>query len=323
MKKFLCCFIFVTSSISLFSWDFGVSFSYQPFSFYKNIEGWKGVYGKNYTGFIEDEETYFYLDNNGFNNGTFYLPEYDMIYEKFGSYMVYQAGLKHRSGFNFGFGLGYDSGYKIDDNFVGLFADILGYIGFKFISLRVTNFALPGKVITYDIEKIANEEPATRRFINRRTTVELLYNFMDYWWEETTGFSLGIYFQNLTVAGAYTETILRSYGIICGWDTFNMFLIDGRYGDDKYYDGGFVIAPWFEMWPRFGLGFKGVEKNLNNEIVEDGLIAIDYYWESTFGLLFAAGKNSERFFLGGIGYNFEMNTGAIRHGVVVRGAVKF
>ena len=52
--------------------------------------------------------------------------------------------LKHRSGFNFGFGFGIDTGYKKNDNIVGILSDVLAYIGMKNFSVRVTHFTIPG-----------------------------------------------------------------------------------------------------------------------------------------------------------------------------------
>ena len=320
MKKHLWTLFFVFSSLSLpaldLRWDLDISFSYQPFSFVKDFGS--GIYGKDKTIIYEDVfEEYYYYDekNNLITIGEFNVPKYNIIHDKFGHYTAYQAELKHRSGFNLGFGFSYDSGYKIDDNFVGHIADILGHLGFQVFSIRVTNFSLPGKVIFYDFE---TKQSTTRAFTNRRTTVELLYNFYkdyDWYWDwnddwegEPTGWSLGIYYQNASLAGEKTESIYHSYGIMFGFDNFSAFLKAYDLLAEKYYYGGFHFGFWTEIWWRLGFG---------------GPILFDYYGDTTFGALFAVGKDENSFLLGGIGYNFEMNLGALRHGLIIRAGIKF
>jgi len=322
MKKYLCTTILLMLAASVYSWDFGFSFSYKPFNFHTY---------KDYSGYSNGEEHY-YLYDDYFYYDTFYKHDYDVIYDKFGQLMIYQGGLKHRSGLNFGFGLTYDSGYDIDDNLVGSFADILGYAGFKFISVRVTTSSLTGKIIFHDADMIANGH-STRNFTDRRTFVDLLCYF-------TGGLSFGIYYHNYTFNGdlrlglnndytfadPYTETTLISYGVVMLGDTFSLLLYDNllHFGTEDY-KGGFAGTMWLEGTARIGFGPRGTKRNvITNEEEKTEYIAVSLLCDYIFGLMFAVGsKNSDRLFVGGIGYHLFTTTLHLQHGVIFRAAVKF
>lgn len=283
MKKIIVILVLILLSNQLFSLDIDINVSYQPYTFVWDIQS----LGEN--------------------------SRYNMSFDT-GHYMVYQAGLKHRSGFNLGFGLSYNSGYDLNDNLIGHFSDVLAYLGFKGIMTRVTYTRLPGNItITGDVP---DGQARTRSFNAKRTTVELFYNPYD---EDWSMYYFGLYYMNanspsVTENYGHIETTSNLYGIVFGMDTLTDFIqkIDSNYGS-------FTFDVWSEMWLYFGLG-GGNSKSIDNKYNNDNVFSLDFRVNATLGLLFGGGGKFNVF--GGIGYNVDVSAG-ILHGFIGRVGIKF
>jgi hypothetical protein len=292
-KRAIYLFFLLTLSVSLHGLDLDIGAEYVPYAFV--FDPWN----------FGDTDTH----NSNFDTG---------------QYIVYRAGLKHRSGFNVGLGLGYNSGYDIDNNFIGQFSDLLAFLGYKQFNIRVTNSRIPGSITL--IGDLADEQPRTRRFTATRTTVELLYNFESDDYPMTL---LGLYYLNSTGASsmqvnrgsydgselyAHSEIIGNVYGIVWGMDMLSEFI----YKID-HNNGGFSVGGWFDMWMYFGLG-GGIEKTIDNKYENDNVFTLDFRVNSTLGLLFGGGKKTKIFV--GLGYNVDVSAGII-HGFIGRIGLRF
>jgi hypothetical protein len=293
MKKAIFILVFTISSFSLYgfdSLDLDFSVSYQPLTF---------TYAFKMFSFSDSDY-------------------YDLIYHTPGQFMVYQAGLKHRSGFNFGFGLKYDSGYKKDDNVIGNFSDVLAYLGFKGFQIRVTQLNTPFTIIL-NPSFITEDQNRIENFTQKRTTVELLYNFRDPDWEI---FYVGIYYQSYdgipNIVDRYGRVYFMndtlsssSYGFVLGMDTFS-----------QIYDnnGKFDIGVWVELWLYAGLSPSAGDFGSKIESNVYRVPLLDYRFNSIYGVTFGWGKRTK--LVAGIGYNFELDWGLLRHGAIVRGGIR-
>jgi len=294
MKKVFFIMFFLTSSISLYSIDLNMSFSYQPFCIFTPLIG------------LEEKK---------------HTITYDI-----GQYMIYQADLKHRSGFSLGFGLGFNSGYDINDNVIGHISDLFAFLGFKQFQIRVSTWKLPGSITLLHTEQLADGQFAERKFNSKRTTVELLY--ID------VGFVYGIYYQHLQWAGSdyvvkgyeelyyHTDRIVPTYGIVVGGDSFSMFLNDG-YAMFKKLENETSFDLWLETLAYIGFGL-GTEKSIDGKY-ETRAEKIDLNSFLTLGITIGRANNRTRF-MAGLGYNIELMAFpefGLRHGAIGRIGAKF
>jgi hypothetical protein len=239
---------------------------------------------------------------NSWNNSKkFWLNEEDEVKLDLdrGQYFLFWSNLKHRSGFNFGFGLNIDSGYKKNDNLVGYLSDILAYLGYENYSIRVAHGKLTGSE-TYT--------GVTDKFSGELTTVDLLMDLIP-------GFYfLGINYTYLSTPVILTKSNLSMksgiaktnlYGIVMGSDTFSLFI---------NYDMHSIWYFWLEGWLSLGMGTAKHDKTSEKAFAWD--IRTDY----TLGLLIGGGKNIK--YCLGLGYNVNGGLALLHHGFIMRIGMK-
>ena len=142
IKIIYVAFFSILPLASLHGLDIEISVAYQPFTNWKNV-------------FIGDDY-------------------YDYNYDK-GQYIVYQSNLQLRSGLSFGFGLGYSSGYNINDNVIGIFSDILAYLGYRQFFVKVANGTIPGNMSKKKSPSYPFIGVENNNFRGELTTVDLIY----------------------------------------------------------------------------------------------------------------------------------------------------
>jgi hypothetical protein len=309
-KKILFFFALVfLSSFSLYSLDLETSVTYQPSIFTKTM----------------------FPDGN-----------YDVAYGP-GQQIIYQAGLNFRSGFNFGFGIKYDSGYDINDNLVGKAADVMGYLGFKYFTVKISHLSIPGKATfisignnPWDIQP-ADGQPEIREFESKKTSVELLLDLSGLLseGEYVNFFYVGLYYaysvypkytsfkKDITnwyggQSGGqfyHTERTAQTYGVVCGIDGFSYMI-------NHQEDENIALNGWFEGWFVLGFG-TAVEKVLYfNPEKERNDMALDYYFKTTLGLMVVIGEKMK--FAIGVGYMLEgpIEPGILLHVLNIRAGIK-
>jgi len=216
-----------------------------------------------------------------------------------GQYFIFWSNLRHRSGFNLGFGLNIDSGYKKNDNLVGYLSDILAYLGYENYSIRVAHGKFTGSETYAGI---------TDKFSGELTSVDLLMDYIPgylFFGINYTYLSVPAILtkSNLSIKAGATETHL--YGIVIGSDTFSEFI---------NYDTHSNYGLWLEGWLSFGMGFAKHDKTDEKAFGWD--IRADY----TLGLLIGGGEKSK--FCLGLGYNINGGVALLHHGFIVRIGMK-
>ena len=268
MKKYYFIFLFFMASFpalaqSAFNFDFSVA--YQPFVNWESVD----------LMFFDDAESNLNFD--------------------LGQYIVFRSNIRHRSGINFGFGLGIDSGYDRNNNFVGVFSDILALLGYNNFSIRVSHGRLSG------IDRNNNGE----RFIGDLTSVALLYDIRPGW------FFIGINYTYLSSPAALAPAHMNStrgnavthlYGIIIGQDSFSIF--------NDVDLTAIQMAPWLEGWVSLGLG------RTTYRTTNENFFAMDLRFDYTLGILLGWGTTIS--FTLGLGYNWNRGFSLFHHGFVGR-----
>ena len=240
----------------------------------------------------------------------------NMVLHEPGQFTVYQAALKHRSGFNLGFGVSYDSGYRENDNVVGYFSDVLAWLGFKQFTIKTTFFSQPFIAI-FPLSGIAQEQERIREFTSKRTTVELFWNPHNRRGKPSE-YYFGIYYQNadfpkiIERGGRYFFTNDRvsfpSYGIVFRVDTFSHLMDTSESG----------IFPWAEAWLYAGVGEWDFSDKVDT--IQIGQFPIDYRLNSIFGALIILGE--KRKISAAIGYHSELDWFILRHGFIMRAGIR-
>jgi hypothetical protein len=249
----------------LFAVDFDFSVAWQPISFFHR------VYGTEPTSLFGDE-----------------------FFEK-GQYFTYQSSLRFRSGLNLGFGFGWDSGYDVNNNVVGLVSDVLAFIGYDRFSIRVSH----GN--SHSIGK---------------TTVDLLMDtygidpFTPAPWYMFAGINYTYLESPLPLTsiggeGYNINAVTHLYGIILGSDLFSYFINKPK--------NGIEFSFWWDGFISLGIGTTTYQENTE--------FAWDFRVSYTGGILIAGGSRIN--WCLGLGYNVDGGfTNLLHHGFVVRFGIK-
>jgi len=216
-----------------------------------------------------------------------------------GQYFIFWSNLKHRSGFNFGFGLNIDSGYKKNDNLVGYLSDILAYLGYENYSIRVAHGEFTGSETSAGISD---------KFFGELTTVDLLMDYIPgylFFGINYTYLAIPVILtkSNLSIKSGIAKTNL--YGIVMGSDTFSEFI---------NYDTHSNFGLWLEGWLSLGVGSAKHDKTTEKAFAWD--IRADY----TLGLLVGGGKKIK--YCMGLGYNINGGLALLHHGFIIRIGMK-
>jgi len=266
MKKIIGIVLLYFLALPLFAFDFvdlDFSVSYQPVTFFTKIN----------------------------NEDTTDLSDF---IER-GQYMTYQSSLKFRQGLSLGFGIGFDSGYNKNNNFIGKVSDILANVGYKHFAIRV------GRGNSLSI---------------RKTTVDLVmdtYGIDKYTpapWYMFVGINYTYLISPLplTSIGGYNyniNAITELYGIILGSDTFSYFIHAPKVKKIEFY-------PWWDGFITFGIGttkYQGIKE-----------FSYDLRVSYNGGILIGGGTKLN--WCLGLGYNVDGGLSLLHHGFVVRFGLK-
>jgi len=301
--KYLCFLVLLFLNFSLSALDLNTSISWQPINRMRNV--------------------------------MFYNDHYDITYD-YGQYLVYQADLKNRAGFSLGFGINYNSGYDANDNIVGYFSDILGYLGYNQYFIRVGTGRTPGSMTDKRNMEYPFIGPEGAKFTSEILNVELLR------YSEGFGMYFGIYYRYLSLPGTSmldeNSNILRSYslyqarpytlgttvpiqiidlyaeayGILFGIGTLTMIARGDHVIKEKN-----ALFPWVEGWYSAGVGPSWSSINKKKTIGY-----IEYFLDTTGGVLFITGSDKNKFILG-LGYNLRVTALFLTHGPVLNGSIVY